>query len=273
MARRSARKCSGNWDEEVKTLKGLHYYNGRSSDVFERFSRVTFLTIHMLTAIIVAAGSSQRMGVDKLFALLGGKPVIAHTLNAFERTDCVDEIILVGRAERLPELQELVRRAGSKKVRHVVAGGQHRQDSVRAGLNLLASGARYVAVHDAARPFITAEQIGRVFELARQHRAAALAEPITDTLKRADENRFVSGGVDRERLYAMQTPQVFSRDLLVDAYAAVAANKLSITDEVSAVEHLGAKVLLVPNDQFNLKITFPRDLLLAESFLSQRLSL
>jgi 2-C-methyl-D-erythritol 4-phosphate cytidylyltransferase len=226
----------------------------------------------MLTAIIVAAGSSQRMGVDKLFALLGGKPVIAHTLNVFECTDCVDKIILVGRAERLPELQELVRSAESRKVR-VVAGGQHRQDSVRAGLSLLASGARYVAVHDAARPFITAEQIGCVFELARQHGAAALAEPITDTLKRADKNRFVSGGVDRKRLYAMQTPQIFSRDLLVDAYDAVAANKLSITDEVSAVEHLGAKVLLVPNDQFNLKITFPRDLLLAESFLSQRPSL
>jgi 2-C-methyl-D-erythritol 4-phosphate cytidylyltransferase len=224
----------------------------------------------MLTAIIVAAGSSQRMGVDKLFALLGGKPVITRTLNAFERADCVGEIILVGRAERLPELQELVRRAESRKVHHVLAGGQHRQDSVRAGLNLLAPGARYVAVHDAARPFITAEQIGRVFELARQHGAAALAEPITDTLKRADENRFVSGGVDRERLYAMQTPQIFSRDLLVDAYNAVAANKLSITDEVSAIEHLGAKVLLVPNDQFNLKITFPRDLLLAESFLNQR---
>ena len=227
----------------------------------------------MLTAIIVAAGSSRRMGFDKLFALLGGEPVIAHTLNAFERADCVDEIILVGRVERLPELQEFVRRAESRKVRHVVAGGQHRQDSVRAGLNLLAPGVRYVAVHDAARPFITAEQIGRVLELARQHGAAALAEPITDTIKRADENRFVSVGIDRAGLYAMQTPQIFSRDLLVDAYAAVAADKLSITDEVSAVEHLGAKVLLVPNDQFNLKITFPRDLRLAESFLSQRPSL
>lgn len=227
----------------------------------------------MLTAIIVAAGSSQRMGMDKLFALVGGKPVIAHTINAFEHTDCVDEIILVGRAERLPELQELVRRAESRKVRHIVAGGEHRQDSVRAGLNLLAPGALYVAVHDAARPFITSEQIGRVLELARQHGAAALAEPITETLKRADEHCFVRGGVDRERLYAMQTPQIFSRALLVDAYDAVAAKRLSITDEVSAVEHLGAKVLLVPNDQFNLKITFPRDLLLAEYFLSQRPSL
>src|SRR5450631_928024 len=224
----------------------------------------------MLTAIIVAAGSSQRMGVDKLFALLDGKPVIAHTLETFERADCVDEIILVGRAERLAELQELARRAELGKVRHILTGGQHRQDSVRAGLDLLAPGARYVAVHDGARPFITAEQIGHVFELARQHGAAALAQPITDTLKRADENRFVSGGVDRAGLYAMQTPQIFSRDLLVKAYDAVAAEKLSITDEVSAVEHLGAKVLLVPNDEFNLKITYPRDLVLAQSFLSRR---
>ena len=227
----------------------------------------------MLSAIIVAAGSSRRMGSDKLFALLGGKPVLAHSLSTFERADCVDEIILVGRAERLAGLKELVRCAESRKVRHVVAGGQHRQDSVRAGLNLLASGVRYVAVHDAARPFITAEQITRVLELARQHGAATLAEPVTDTLKRADENRFVSEGIDRERLYAMQTPQIFSRALLVDAYAAVAANKISVTDEVSAVEHLGAKVLLVPNEEFNIKITFPRDLLLAESFLSQRPSL
>ena len=144
----------------------------------------------MLTAIIVAAGSSQRMGFDKLFALLGDKPVIAHTLDAFERAECVDEIILVGRDDRLAELQELVRRAELKKVRHVVSGGVHRQDSVRAGLNLLAPDARYVAVHDAARPLITSEQIGRVFADCRVHGAAALAEPITDTLKRADENSF-----------------------------------------------------------------------------------
>jgi 2-C-methyl-D-erythritol 4-phosphate cytidylyltransferase len=224
----------------------------------------------MLSAIIVAAGSSQRMGFDKLFALLGDKPVVAHTLDAFERTECVDEIILVGREDRLAELQELVRRASLKKIGHVVSGGVHRQDSVRAGLNLLAPDARYVAVHDAARPLVTAEQIGRVFEEARAHGAAALAEPITDTLKRGDENRFVCGGVDRAGLYAMQTPQIFSRDLLVEAYDAVAAKKLSITDEVSAVEQLGAKVLLVPNDEFNLKITYPRDLLLAQSFLSRR---
>jgi 2-C-methyl-D-erythritol 4-phosphate cytidylyltransferase len=224
----------------------------------------------MLTAIIVAAGSSQRMGFDKLFALLGDKPVVAHTLAAFERADCIDEIILVGRADRLAELQELVRDAKLKKVHNVVPGGVHRQDSVRVGLNLLAPDSRYVAVHDAARPLITSEQIGQVFAECRVHGAAALAEPITDTLKRGDEDHFVCGGVDRAGLYAMQTPQIFSRDILVEAYDAVAAKKLSITDEVSAVEQLGRKVRLVPNVEFNLKITYQRDLLLAESFLNRR---
>jgi len=224
----------------------------------------------MLTAIVVAAGSSNRMGFDKLFALLGDKPVVAHTLEAFERTECVDEIILVGREDRLAELRELVQRAEGKKVRHVVSGGLHRQDSVQAGLDVLAPDARYVAVHDAARPLVTAEQIERVFAAAREHGAAALAEPITDTLKRGDENHFVCGGVDRAGLYAMQTPQIFARDLLVSAYEAVAERQLSITDEVSAVELLGSKVLLVPNGEFNLKITYPRDLSVAQSFLSQR---
>jgi 2-C-methyl-D-erythritol 4-phosphate cytidylyltransferase len=224
----------------------------------------------MLTAIVVAAGSSNRMGFDKLFALLGEKPVVAHTLEAFERTECVDEIILVGREDRLAELRELVQRAEGKKVRHVVSGGLHRQDSVQAGLDVLAPAVRYVAVHDAARPLVTAEQIERVFAAAREHGAAALAEPITDTLKRGDENHFVCGGVDRAGLYAMQTPQIFARDLLVSAYEAVAERQLSITDEVSAVELLGSKVLLVPNGEFNLKITYPRDLSVAQSFLSQR---
>ena len=226
----------------------------------------------MLTAIIVAAGSSQRMGFDKLFAILGDKPVVVHTLQAFEDAECVDEIILVGRDDRLAELQELVRRSELIKVRHVVPGGIQRQDSVRAGLDLLDSAASSVAVHDAARPLITVEKIGRVFAESQIYGAAALAEPITDTLKRADEESFVCGHVDRAHLYAMQTPQIFSRDLLLKAYLAVAEKNLSVTDEVSAVAHLGAKVRLVTNDEFNPKITYSRDLLLAESFLRGRSS-
>jgi 2-C-methyl-D-erythritol 4-phosphate cytidylyltransferase len=226
----------------------------------------------MLTAIIVAAGSSQRMGFDKLLALLGDKPVLGHTIDAFERTLSVHEIIVVARAERIPEFEELVRQNDFPKVRQIIPGGDQRQDSVRAGLERVSATSRFIAVHDAARPLVTPEQIERVFSCAREHGAAALAEPVTDTIKRADENYVVTGGVPRENLYAMQTPQIFARDLLERAYAAVAADKLSITDEVSAVEHLGEKVVLVPNDEWNVKITYPRDLVLAQASIARRCS-
>jgi 2-C-methyl-D-erythritol 4-phosphate cytidylyltransferase len=224
----------------------------------------------MLSAIIVAAGSSQRMGFDKLLALLGHRPVLAHTIDAFERTAPVEEIILVARTERVAEFEELVRQHAFKKVRCVIPGGEQRHDSVHAGLASVSRDATFVAVHDAARPLVTPEQIERVFELARTHGGAALAEPITNTLKRADENGVVTGGVVRENLFAMQTPQIFARHLLKQAYAAIAADNLSVTDEVSAVEHLGAKVVLLPNEEWNVKITYPRDLVLAQAVLARR---
>jgi 2-C-methyl-D-erythritol 4-phosphate cytidylyltransferase len=224
----------------------------------------------MLSAIIVAAGSSQRMGFDKLLALLGDKPVLAHTIAAFEQTPSVSEIILVAREERVAEFEELVRRNRFPKVRYVIPGGQQRQDSVDAGLKRVSAECRFIAVHDAARPLVTPEQIELVFACARKHGAAALAAPVTDTIKRAGEDRVVSGGVARDNLYAMQTPQIFGRELLERAYAAVTAAKLSITDEVSAVEHLGGKVLIVPNDDWNVKITYPRDLLLAQAAMARR---
>jgi 2-C-methyl-D-erythritol 4-phosphate cytidylyltransferase len=225
----------------------------------------------MLTAIVVAAGDSRRMGFDKLSATIAGKPVIAHTILAFERTGCVGGIIVVAREDRLDEIKTILRDENFKKVRSIVPGGKHRQDSVRAGLNRLEAAAKYVAVHDAARPLITAEQIERVFEQCRMHAAASLAEPISDTLKYADSEFFVTGPVERHQLYAMQTPQVFERRLIEDAYRAVYAENASVTDEVSAVERLGRKVILVPNQDLNFKITYPRDLALAEFVLKQRI--
>ena len=226
----------------------------------------------MLTAIIVAAGSSERMGFDKLFALVSGKPIIAHTIAAFERTSCVEEIILVGRADGLGELRKLI--GEPTKVKQIVAGGAERSDSVRAGLDHLNLKSDFVAVHDAARPMITPEKITRVFDVCRTTGgAAALAEPINDTLKRADLDLAVKESVDRNGVYAMQTPQVFARKLLEEAYRLVAKKNVSVTDEVSAVELLGCKVVLVPNHDFNFKITYPRDLPLAEFVLKQRASL
>jgi len=140
-------------------------------------------------------------------------------------------------------------------------------------------------VHDAARPLITPEQIERVFQQCTKHGAAALAEPINDTLKRAHagplesganhggegaEVLVVSDSVDRHQLYAMQTPQIFKRQLIEEAYRAVYSENISVTDEVSAVERLGHEVVLVVNNDFNFKITYPRDLPLAELLLRKR---
>jgi len=224
----------------------------------------------MLSAIIVAAGSSRRMGFSKLFATIAGKPVIAHTIRAFERSRSVTEIIIVAREDQHDEIGEMARAESFKKVRSIIPGGEHRQDSVRAGLARLGVDAKYVAVHDAARPLIVPEQIERVFEQCRTHGAAALAEPVNDTLKRAGADFAVIDSVDRHQLYAMQTPQIFERGLIEEAYRGVYAENVSVTDEVSAVERLGRKVVLVLNNDFNFKITHPRDLPLAEFVLRQR---
>src|ERR1700730_17158222 len=225
----------------------------------------------MLTAILVAAGSSQRMGFDKLFAAIAGKPVIAHTIRAFERASSVDGIIVVAREDRHDEIRGIVRDENFEKVRSIIPVGKHRQNSVRAGLDHLDSFARYVAVHDAARSLVTPKQIERVFQECADHGAAAPAESINDTLKRADSDLLVSGSVDRHQLYAMQTPQIFERQLIEEAYRALYAENISVTDEVSAVERLGRKVVLVLNDDFNFKVTYPRDLPVAEFILKQRM--
>jgi 2-C-methyl-D-erythritol 4-phosphate cytidylyltransferase len=225
----------------------------------------------MLTAILVAAGDSRRMGFDKLFAAIAGKPVIAHTIAAFQRANSVSEITVVAREDRHDEIKTIVRAEKFEKVRSIIPGGKHRRDSVRAGLDHLDSATRWVAVHDAARALITPEQIERVFQQCAKHSAAALAEPVNDTLKRGDSDLLVSGSVDRNQLYAMQTPQIFERQLIEKAYRAVYAENISVTDEVSAVERLGRKVVLVVNRDVNFKITYPRDLPVAEFVLKQRM--
>jgi 2-C-methyl-D-erythritol 4-phosphate cytidylyltransferase len=129
---------------------------------------------------------------------------------------------------------------------------------------------KYVAVHDAARPLVNPEEIERAFEQCRVHGASALAQPINDTLKRADTDLLVDGSVDRHQLYAMQTPQIFDRNLIEDAYRDVYAKNVPVTDEVSAVERLGRKIAIVLNDDFNFKITYPRDLPVADFILRDR---
>src|SRR6184192_2371967 len=224
----------------------------------------------MLTAMIVAAGSSKRAGFDKLLAKIAGRPVIQHTLAAFEKAICVDDVLVVSR--ETVAMRHFIVKTNLRKVRKVVRGGVRRQDSVQAGLNALDNEVEFVAVHDAARPLITAREIERVFAAARKHGAAVLAAPITDTLKFTDANQVVSGSIDRQNVFAMQTPQIFRRESLLDAYERVSRNSLTVTDEVSAIEHAGGSIVIVPAQDHNLKITFASDLPLAEFILKQRSS-
>ena len=222
----------------------------------------------MLTAIIVAAGSSKRVGFDKLFSKLGDRSVLEHALAAFEKAESVSEIILVCRDPKLA--QDAINRARGRKVRAVVRGGERRQDSVQAGLKELAENSEFVAVHDAARPLITPREIERVFSAAQKHGAAVLAAPITDTLKFADANQVVSGSIDRQNVFAMQTPQIFRRASLLEAYERISSNSLIVTDDVSAIEHAGGSIVVVPAQDHNLKITYAGDLPIAEFILKQR---
>jgi 2-C-methyl-D-erythritol 4-phosphate cytidylyltransferase len=222
----------------------------------------------MLTAIVVAAGSSQRLGFDKLMAEIAGKPVIFHTVEAFEKTKSVDEIVLVTRADRVAEFKSTL--VSLTKISAIIAGGEYRHNSVGAGLRQLSSATQYVSVHDGARPLIRPDEIEKVFQQARVHGAAALAEPVRDTLKRADENLLVRESIDRHQVFAMQTPQIFERKLLEEAYQSVSKSGQRVTDEVSAVELLGRPVVLVPNPEVNFKITYQRDLRLAEAVLLER---
>lgn len=220
------------------------------------------------TVIIVAAGSSRRMGFNKLTALLAGVPVLQRTLSAFDRCDAIHEIIVVGS----DEVRELVtawqKEAIFRKPIRVVAGGAERHLSVNEGLRRLTADTDIVAVHDGARPLITPEQITRCIEKARDVKAVACARPVTETLKRATAEGVISGSMAREGAWIMETPQVFDRALLCEAYERVIRDGLLVTDEVSAVQHLGVPVFVLDNPSPNPKITHPSDLPLAEKLLS-----
>jgi 2-C-methyl-D-erythritol 4-phosphate cytidylyltransferase len=216
------------------------------------------------TAIIVAAGSSQRMGFDKLAAPLAGMPVLQRTLEVFLTADCISDIIVVCPQQRWEWLTTAGR---AKPVRHV-PGGATRQDSVANGLAAVAPAAACVAVHDGARPLVTADDIARCVAAAREFGAASLARRVTETLKRSDADDFNAHAVAREHLWFMETPQVFTVPLLREAYAVVSANALTVTDEVSAVQAIGARVKFIEASRPNPKITHPADLRLAAALLT-----
>jgi 2-C-methyl-D-erythritol 4-phosphate cytidylyltransferase len=224
-----------------------------------------------MIAILVAAGSSRRMGFDKLMADLAGQPVAAHTLLAFEQAPSVSRIVIVTQPERIEVFQALVRAIGLRKPLAIVPGGAERHLSVAEGVRAAAAAADdFLAVHDMARPLVIPAAIEACLALAQRHGAAACAAPVADTLKRADAAGGVTESVDRRELWAMQTPQIIRAGLLEKAYQAVLAAGLTVTDEVSAVQAFGDPVFLYDNPEPNFKITHPRDLALARLVLAAR---
>jgi 2-C-methyl-D-erythritol 4-phosphate cytidylyltransferase len=210
------------------------------------------------------------MGFDKLLSLVGDKPVVAHSIDRFERCDSVDQVLVVVRSDRRAEFQKIVDEFGFAKVTRLIDGGSERHLSVWNGISELPKECEIVAVHDAARPLVSSELIAQSVALARECGAVALAAPIVETIKRADLGQNVTGSVDRSGLWAMQTPQVFRFNWLVDAYKRIVDSGRSVTDEVSALQEAGYPVRLLQNTDWNIKITFPKDLDLAEKMMSLR---
>ena len=221
------------------------------------------------TAVIVAAGSSQRMGQDKLTLPLGGVPVIERTLRAFEDCAAVDEIILVTREDRLEEMAETASRCGVTKLRQVVKGGATRAGSSLAGVTAASRRATLIGIHDAARALITPEQIAEVYAAAEAHQAAAPVIPLKDTVKELRDGKLVSTP-PREGLAAVQTPQVFQADLIRAALTQAVERDALITDDCSAVEQMGLPIHPVDGWEENLKITTPLDVVIAEEILRRR---
>ncbi|MEZ5327889.1 MAG: 2-C-methyl-D-erythritol 4-phosphate cytidylyltransferase [Verrucomicrobiales bacterium] len=226
----------------------------------------------MFSAIIVAAGGSRRMGFDKLSALLAGKPVLAHTVDAFCNCSTVDEIILVCSTENENWVKEIASTATqSDKITAVVRGGAERHFSVWNGIEATNPAADLIGVHDGARPLVTSEAITMCAMVAKTTGAATLGHPITDTVKRCDADDFVGEPVDRNGLWAMETPQIFHASVLRNAYQTILASGELVTDEVSAVQAISHPVKVVASDRPNLKITYPADLALASRLIADQL--
>lgn len=230
----------------------------------------------MKTAILLAAGSGSRMQgtvADKSLAMLAGTPALVYCLQAFQASACIDRVIIVYRdAEQLRQLQEAFKSATGLSDLHTdwVPGGKERQVSVLNGLEA-AEGSDFVFIHDCARPLIRPQSIKALHDVVIREGAAVLAHPVTDTIKRIAKAGALTQthleDLDRERLWAMETPQAFSYSTIRDAYTHIALKGLRITDDTAAAATIGVLTTIVPNETANPKITTPADLDYAEYLL------
>lgn len=224
----------------------------------------------LCSAVIVAAGSSSRMGFDKLLADVGGAPVLVRCMEAFQQAPSISEIVVVTREELVPEAARLCREFGLTKVTKVIRGGENRTQSARLGTLEAGRDVPLIAIHDGARPFVTVQVIEDAVAQAGKTGAAAPAVPVKDTVKEAADG-LVERTLDRARLYAVQTPQVFDASLIRAALQKALDDGMELTDDCAAVERLGMKVVLTAGDERNIKLTTPVDLLIGEGLTREAL--
>jgi 2-C-methyl-D-erythritol 4-phosphate cytidylyltransferase len=226
----------------------------------------------MVTAIVLAAGRSTRMGggLNKQFIELFGKPLIYFSLAAFEQCPNIETIVLVRRPDYAQQAEKIIQEYGFKKVAAFTDGGVERQNSVWNGLGKCDPATDITVIHDGARPLLTPALIESTIVSAQAHGTGIAATKVVDTIKEANEDKTVVRTVDRTKLWAVQTPQTVRFSLLREAYTNVFLKQMVVTDEAAAVESLGHKVHLVETPFLNLKITTPADLAVAEALLRQR---
>jgi 2-C-methyl-D-erythritol 4-phosphate cytidylyltransferase len=223
-------------------------------------------------AIIPAGGSGKRMQgrLPKQYLSVGGTPILVHTLSVFQLSPDIDEIVLVVLEEDIQMVRQMIAESrGISKVRHVLAGGEQRQDSVRNGLAVIGDDVEIVLIHDAVRPFVSGDLIHLAVREAEKHGAVTVGMPVKDTIKRVDQNGGVLETLDRQVLWMTQTPQAFKRSIIQEAYRKADEDQFYGTDDASLVERMGFRVEMIAASYANIKITTPEDLLMAE-FLIKR---
>ncbi|NMA83013.1 MAG: 2-C-methyl-D-erythritol 4-phosphate cytidylyltransferase [Epulopiscium sp.] len=222
-----------------------------------------------ITVIIAAAGQGKRMqaGINKQYLKMRNKPILAYTIEVFEKIKEIQEIILVVAEGEEKFCAEAIRPYGFKKVTKFVLGGKERQDSIYEGLKALSKETDIVLIHDGARPFVQVEEIKEAIQIAAIEGASVLGVPVKDTIKVVDSQRVITSTPDRGQLWIAQTPQIFQYELIKKAYSKARDDGYIGTDDASLVERIGHPVKMIEGKYSNIKITTPEDLILGEAIL------
>lgn len=228
---------------------------------------------YFVSVIVAAAGMSNRMGskINKQFIAIDNKPILAHTLEKFEKCKYIDEIIVVSKEEEVEYCRkEIVKKYGFKKVTNIVRGGKERQDSIYNGILALNERTDIVLTHDGARPFVKIESIEDGIRGVIDYGACVIGVPVKDTIKAIDNNNNVHHTPKRDLLWGAQTPQCFWADILKKGYEFASEEGIIGTDDSSLVEKLGHPIKMIMGSYDNIKITTPEDLIIADSLLKDR---